>query len=394
MTFAEIFDSLLIPRQNGSEALGQVATWIEKVSRSMGADVVVHDFTCRPYELRILGAVVLLLAIGFTVAIWRRRFGWAFGCALAIPAYLLLELEYYVPLISALFSSAEQNIVLSFPVTDPLQTVILGAHYDTKTDLFGHYQRIPIHFLLIPVAVVTIAIAISGWRRWRQEMSLAGVRVAAVIVLLYYFTFFLSLTAGAFMLTPSPGAIDDGASVALLLRVAEALGSNEVKLEHTDVKIIFFAGEETDTQGSRAYVEQQYPQPPRQRIYFINAEGLGYGPDVRYFTSDRFILRRYEAAGALVHTLDTAYRDVTARGLAPDELPISTDARNFMAAGIPSICLTSIRGNDEIVRGVHSASDSVDRIDVAALERTLRFYKQALVEMDRAAAIKARTPGG
>ena len=383
MTFAEIFDAFLVPRENGSEALPQVATWLEKAGRASGADVMLQEFVCRPYVHRLAGVVVLLLASAFVVSVWRKQFAWALGMALLLPAYLLLEIEGYVPLLSGLLPAREQNVVLSFPVADALQTVILGAHYDTKTDLLDHYQRAPIQFLIAPMALLTIAAAISGWRRMRRGAPLRGVQIAAGVLGLYYFALFLALTGGALVPDRSPGALDDGASVALLLRVGDALGSGEVKLERTEVKIVFFAGEEVGAQGSRAFVREHYRTAPPRPTVFVNAEGLGFGPDLRYFTSDRFFLHRYDASSPVVRILDRAYRSVSGKGIQPDPQPVITDARSFMAVGIPSVCVASSRGPDDMVRGLHSARDSVDRIDEPALERTLRFYKAALREFDR-----------
>lgn len=384
MTFAEIFDTLLVPRENGSDALARVAQWIAQAGRAAGADVAVHEFVCRPYAHLVAGFVVLLAGAAFVAAAWRRRFGWALAAALVIPAYLALELEYYVPVLSWLVTARESNIALTFPVTDPVQTVVLGAHYDTATTLLGFSQRAPLQFLIIPMVLLSVGTAVSGWRRLRRNAGLRGVQIAAGAAGVYYAALFLALSGGAFVPARGPGALDDGASVAVLLRVAEALGANEVKLERTEVRIVLFAGAKVGTQGSWDYVRTVYPDPPARPTYFVNAAGLGAGPELRYFPSDRFALRRYDASGPLIRVLDTAWRRISGQGLEPDIAPVMTDARSFMAAGIPSVCLTSAGTTEPSLRGLHAAGDSQDRIDGPALERILRFYKVALLELDRA----------
>ncbi len=382
MTFNEIFDAILMPRENGSAALDQVGTWLERAARATGADVVVHQFTCRPYLHSIAGIVALVAGLGLAAAIWRRRFGWALLLGLFLPAYLLLELQFHTPLLSAVHSVPEQNIVLSLPASEATQTVILGAHYDTETDLLPRSWRAPLQFLLAPMLILTVATAFSGWRRHRHGATLETVDFFAAVLALYYAGLFLSLAGGMFVSQPSPGALDDGAAVGVLLKAAEALGDGTVDLAHTDVKIALFSGEEVGLQGSWQYVRDTRPQAEPHPTYYVNAEIFGAGIDMRYFTSDRSWLRRDDASGVLMRTLDRAYRRVTGRGIFPDPQPITSDAQSFMAAGIPSICLASSRGGAVAVPGLYSASDTRDRLDGRALDLEVEFVLAALRQID------------
>jgi len=182
--------------------------------------------------------------------------------------------------------------------------------------------------------------------------------------------------------------LDNGGSVAALLKVAEALGADELALQRTDVRIVFFAGGEAGTQGSWLYVREwlgRGPQHPQGPVYFVNAEWLGAGPALHYFVSDRFVLRRYDASGPLMRALDRASRRATQHGLVPDAGPVSTDARSFLAQGIPAVCITSGSGKATSLTGLHSASDERQRLDADALERSVEFFKAALQEIDRTA---------
>ncbi len=55
MTFDEILNAILIPRENGSAALAQVAAYLETAARATGAQVLLQEFVCRPYATRLLG---------------------------------------------------------------------------------------------------------------------------------------------------------------------------------------------------------------------------------------------------------------------------------------------------------------------------------------------------
>ncbi|MBI4515927.1 MAG: M28 family peptidase [Deltaproteobacteria bacterium] len=383
MTFDEILDGLGGARENGSVALAQAAEYLDKTLRATGADVTLHTFTCRPYSGRVAGVVCLTLALAYSALMWRRRWGWALGLALLLPTYLLLDYEGRLPLFSRLGELPEANVVASFPVTDPERTVILSAHYDTKTDLLDHYQRAPIQFLIVPMAMLAVAFPLTGrWRRWRGRAE-GHVRGWSVIVPLYFAGFALAMSGGALVAERSPGALDDGAAVATLVKLAESLAAGEPQLARTEVMIVLFAGEEVNLQGSAAFVRERLPLLPPRPLYVINGELWGGGRVLSYFTADRSPLRRYEAATALVRVLDRAARRGNhGGGIEPDVQPVTTDARSFMAAGIPSVTLASHREGESYVRQLHSRADTRQRLQPGALDRMLAFLKAALAEIE------------
>ncbi|HUI26884.1 MAG TPA: M28 family peptidase [Candidatus Kryptonia bacterium] len=383
MSFDEIFDALLRPRENGSAALAEVASYLERTLRATGATVTLHEFVCRPYAGRIAGVVCLLLAVIFFVLMWRRRFAGALLVALVLPAYLLMDYELRFPLLSRIGSVVEHNIVATFPVSRPQRRVIVSAHYDSKTDLLDHQQRAPVEFLVGPFVLFTSGLPLTAlWRRWRRR-SERHVRAWAIVAPVYFAGVCAVLSGGAMVHARSPGALDDGAAVATLLQLAHRLGAGAPQLDHTEVDIVLFAGEEVGLQGSARYVAERFTPRPTVPTYVINAEGWGFGPLLSYFTSDRSVLKRYDASTPLVRALDRVYRKVThGVGLAPDVQPLTSDARSFLAAGIPSVTLSSQGSGEDRLRGLHSAADSRDRIQPAALDQTLEFLQAALVDID------------
>jgi acetylornithine deacetylase/succinyl-diaminopimelate desuccinylase-like protein len=382
VTLERILDGLIGPRENGDAALGGAAAYLESALKESGAEVTLHEFLCRPYNGRLAGAVCLVLAVGFFALMWRRRFAGGLLVALLLPAYLLVDFQLRLPLVSRIGSVTAHNVVARFPVPNPERLVILGAHYDTKTDLLDHYDRAPIQFLIAPVLVFTILLPITGWWRRSRRRPERHIRFWAALVPIYFVPFFLTLTGGAFVSQRSPGALDDGGAVAVLVRLAEMLGQGKPGLERTEVRIVLFAGEEVGLQGSERYVAERLSSE-RQPTYFINGEAWGFGREMAYFTDDRTALRRYGASTALVRTLDRAYRRVShGVGLAPDPQPVTTDAQSFMRADIPSVTLGSHRDGEYRVRELHSAGDARERLQIDALRHALRFLQEALVEID------------
>jgi acetylornithine deacetylase/succinyl-diaminopimelate desuccinylase-like protein len=383
MSFEEIFDTLLVPRENGSPALAETASYLEKALRGCGANVSLQEFVCRPEVATAAGIVCLALALGFGLLMWKRRFGGALPLALLIPLYLLVDSPGHLPLFSRIGSVPEHNIVATFPVAEPERIVILGAHYDTRTDLLGYYQQAPIRFLLVPALVLAVGVASTAvWRRARGRPE-HHVRYWALLVPLYFSAFFLAKAGGMFVSARSPGALDDGAAVATLVKLAERLGAGEPALVHTEVQIVLFAGEEVGLQGSAAYLAEQFSEVPPHPVYFINGEVWGFGRELSYFVYDRSVWRRYEASTPLVRTLDRACRRVTNQAtLTFDVQPVTTDARTFLAAGIPAVTVTSHHLGDSHIRYVNTAADDRERVDREALEQTLSFLQAALAEID------------
>jgi len=385
----DILDALLVPRENGSPALVEAAAYLEKALRATGANVSLQEFACRPYAAALAGVVCLALAVGFFALMWKRCFGGALLLGLLLVAYLLLDYSQRLPLVSRIGSLPEHNLIATFPVAEPKQIVILGAHYDTRTDLLGYYQQAPIHFLLVPALALTLGIAATAlWRQARGRPE-HHIRYWALLVPLYFAAFFLAMTGGMFVSARSPGALDDGAAVATLVGLAERLGAGEPALAQTEVQIVLFAGEEVGLQGSAAFVDEQLAEPSPRPVYFINGEVWGFGRELSYFAYDRSVWRRYQASTPLVRTIDRAYRRVTGQpALEPDVQPVSTDARPFLAAGIAAVTVTSHRHDDSHIRYVNTAADNRERIDKGSLEQTLSVLQAALTEID-AEGVKA-----
>ncbi len=59
-----------------------------------------------------------------------------------------------------------------------------------------------------------------------------------------------------------------------------------------------------------------------------------------------------------------------------------TDARSFLAQGIPAVTLLS-GPEGRLPRHLHSARDSRDRLSVPALERTVEFLEAIVARVDR-----------
>lgn len=371
------------PRENGTAALRETAAWLADTLQRMGLEVSTVAYVAHPYRLRLAGVVALIGGALYAWALRSRRPLLALGIAVAMPALLLLELDRYVPIVSWIGAAPQHHVVARLPARQPTQRLILAAHYDTKTDLLDHVQRAPIELLGLPVTALMVAgAAWAARRRYRTGPLPRVARVAGWAAALYGLGLFASLTAGALVPARSPGALDDGAAVAVLLRLAERLHAAG-PLPRTEVEIALLSGEEIGVHGSWAYAEQRFASPPALPTGVVNLEFIGASSDLAVFGSEKFSLRSFPPDPTLVGLLDAVHRQQRHTPLHVTWYGAATDARSFLAHGVPAATLSSDLPGHALARGMHGAGDAPDRVDPAALDATLGYLEAAVRAADQ-----------
>lgn len=371
------------PRENGSAALKGTAAWLVETLRGMAIDVTTVTYTAHPYRLRAAGILALLGGAAYAWSLRARRPLLALFIALAMPALLLLELERYVPVASWIGATPQQHVVARLPAQRTTQRLVLSAHYDTKTDLLDHVQRAPIELLGLPVTALMVAAAVWAARRGERHEALPRLaRIAMWTAPFYGFALFLSLSAGMFVPSRSPGALDDGAACAVLLRLAERLHAAG-PLPRTEVEIALLSGEEIGVEGSWEYARQRFAGDADLPTSVINLEFIGAAPNLAVFGSEKFSLRSFAPDPTLVGLLDAVHRQERGAPLYVTWYGAATDARSFLAHGVPAVTLSSDLPNHALGRGMHGATDAPDRIDPVALDATLAYLDAAVRAADQ-----------
>ncbi len=381
------------PRENGSDALAATARLLHTQLANLGWQPSTHVYTAYPYEARILGALLLLLSLAYTLSMWTRRFGWAALLPLFGLAVAFLQLEWHWPL--GWFAAVEQqNIIATLSPAEPKQRLILSAHFDTKTDFLDHVARAPVFVLGIPLTVLMVAIALASYVGFHAGNFTPARRALARLLgwasLLYGTAAFLALSAGGLMRERSPGVLDDGAACAVLLRLAETLAARPPA--HTEVRFVFFSGEEIGAQGSRALVaEEGAGGKPALPERVVNLDPIGASTDFAVLARERALFWSYRADPEVVGLLDRAHQRLRKKPIPVLDLSGLTDAWSFLRAGRPAATVLNPVPRFGIPRGLHSAQDRAERIPLGALEETLRFFEVAVREYDR---VSASTSGG
>jgi acetylornithine deacetylase/succinyl-diaminopimelate desuccinylase-like protein len=360
------------PRENGTPALHAAADALAALLRRAGAEVELFTFDARPWRLRVAGIVVLLGALLYRRLVLRGRRVAALAVALLVPAILVADVDFDVPLLAPVPRAVQQDVVARLPATAATQTLVLGAHYDTKTDALDHVQRAVVQAAVVPVLAVMVAGALLAPRRARLVGAIAVLEGAA---------FAVALSAGALLPRRSAGAVDDGAACAVLVRLVERLAA-EPRLARTEVQVVLFSGEEIGMQGSTAWARAPFAGPPARPTAFVNLDPIGTSPELAVLGAETYVTGRLRPDPLLVALLDDVHRATRGTPLPRTWYGGGTDARSLLARGIPAATLVAAEPGRLFPRGLHTARDTAARLDPAALDATLDYLLAAVHAVD------------
>lgn len=376
-----------VPRENGTPEIHEAATFLADALSAAGAAVEKVAFTAQPYGLRLTGVLVLAAGLLYFRLMLARRFGAALLVAVGAPALAFLQLDLVAPVVGWIGEETQHHIVGRLAAEAPEHTLIFTAHYDTKTDLLDHVERAPVDFLamaVVPFMLLGAAGGIAASRRAARSLSLERlVRLAAAAGAAYGVAAFAALSAGALVPWRSPGALDDGASCAVLVRLAEALAAGP-PLARTDVEVVLLSAEEVGVQGSWVYARERFPTPPERPTLVVNLEGIGASQHLAVLGGERFMLRSFDPGEEVVSLLDEVHRARRGRPLPITPYGGATDARSFLARGVPAATLVSREPGTLFTRDLHSAGDDRERIDLPALDASLSYLLELVRAADRA----------
>jgi acetylornithine deacetylase/succinyl-diaminopimelate desuccinylase-like protein len=381
MTTDVLLEQLLVPRPNGSAELERSAGLIAALLRANSADVTLQPFTATPHGFQLLWTVALLLMVGCGAALVLRRHRLALLFALVTPALVLLETEWLWSPVSGLMPLTEHNVVGTYPGRPGGPTLILSAHYDTATHFGDHFDWYRWGWTTGPALLIAVATAAAGlWcaRRGRQLSRLVTLP-AALLALVPFGAMAWFFAVGPLLRVPSPGALDNGGAVSVLLQLAEHLGRRPAG-SATTVELVFLAAEEERAMGSWHYARTPRAAAP---LAVINLETVGGFGRLAYAPEEGFQFRRYPSAPHLVELVRSAASEQLGEDLVANPLPagVITDARSFLAHGIPAVTLLEA-SSDGFPRRLHSEHDSRDRLSVPALERTVALLAAVIARAD------------
>ncbi len=376
----DILETIAVPRPNGSAEFYRVAGYIKEWLAGQGLSVGTHVFTMRPYIYEIAAAAIVILALLLIYLAFFRKSWLAVLPVLLLGLLMLFEFSLGIPVISGLARKNAENIVVTIHPEKAERELIFTAHYDSKTQPLDHRQRELVFRLIIPSVAAGIILSLLWWwlhRRGRRPHKGAALLLGGLLALLPAYWMLLAVTlGGGFIARPSPGAVDNGTAVAVLMNLSREL--KELPLEKTAVTVVIFATEELNVQGSQAYLRDR-PREAELPCCNINLELVCQEGDYVYWTDDGVFTTRYPTSGELNALLDEAVRGTTGRGAAPLDGGFTTisDSGSFLAAGIPSTTLGNAGSPELGCCFFHSHLDNIERVVPERIEEMV----QILIEM-------------
>jgi len=175
---------------------------------------------------------------------------------------------------------------------------------------------------------------------------------------------------------PAPGADDNGSGSAGLLEIARALQSHHGV---HDLRLVLFGGEEQGLFGSKQYVAG-LSAAERSRIKaVVNMDMIG-----SVNTPVRSVLLEGAALSqTMIDKLSEAAATYTQLKVETSLHPFNSDHVPFIDAGIPSVL--TIEGADNTNDRVHSANDTIDKVDYDLMVEILRMNVAFLADQIGAA---------
>jgi hypothetical protein len=364
--------------------------YIKSAGDAIGVHMRAEEFTYSSAPLTVvLPAVCLLLGavcvIGSLTYLWKNAFS-------VIPGLILLVLIYLGFKWSAAFehfgatggSKKSLNLIGGINGKNPRGTIILSAHYDSKSQLMPVAVRAGLFMVgFFTATLLGLALIVVG------VMSIAGVDAfgsRAGFFLSLFPAVCLGLLVFNFTGNRSPGALDNASGEAVILEAARVLAVEP--LENYDVLVASFGCEEVGLCGAINYLLAHEEELKSRPTYMLNFD-MPFSTAGNIFVNTAFELppqytSRYinglarKAASDMGLEIKNLYMPV---GAAADHMPWSKH-------GIEASGFVSAAGF------IHSSGDTLDKVNREGLQHTGEITLVVLRDIDQGASLSPRSLEG
>ena len=376
MNLSKTVDAIIELRSKGAAADEAVA---ERLGAILGA-ANVQTQAVSTHSRALLLAVILTLSIVFLAGVMKKRHRVAFVSALAIPLILFLELSVGLNTLTWVAHGRSDNVFVHFPVQDPAQTVVVGAHYvEPAKSAPGRFAETVSAFLL-PMTLVMFVLGL-----WRAAIYLGkfdfedahtiAMVMGSVCAIYYALAFGVCLQQGLSYREGRDPASNAGA-LATLVALAEDLSQKYPRLENTSVTVAFFGSGRMGEGGAYEFARQEVVRPPS---YFISFEDAGRGGAHAHILGDDILSEAPQGNRDLIRAFNRAAVKATGRPLEIVRGETST-AKAFVEEGSEALALTTLGPAGERGRDEGAARRKIDR---GQLLVTLQILEAGLLELDK-----------
>jgi hypothetical protein len=354
-------------RYAGTDAERRAARHLVERLEGLGRDAHTEPMRVRPAYAFTHMVHAALAVVASVLAVYVPIAGAALALIVAASAVGDLTASFF--LVRMLTGPrASQNVVSDEDEGKPGR-LILAAHYDAaKTGLVfsPRYARrrlgLVVYFWsLVAVLACTLVrlIGVDGTFFTVVQFIPTVVLIAAV-----------ALFADIALSQVVPGANDNASGVGTVLRLADRYGG---RLEHFDVAVVFTGAEEGFALGMRNWIKRNREELDAEATAVIAVDMAGYGTP-RFATKEGlvFATRFHPTLLELAEGIE---------GAEPYVSRSISDAYAARAAGLPALRVSSIPGAGAPPH-YHLPTDTADRLDRDALERTYEFCCELIERID------------
>jgi hypothetical protein len=364
-------------RGSGTDAERRAARWLCDEISSPGREARLEPFWCRPNWAMATAWHVALGLTGSLAAVSSPRVG---GALVALALVLVIADALTGRSLGRLLTPerASQNVVSEAPPDDKRVRLLITANYDAGRNGLGYRPA-----LRGPAARMNAAIdrAGPGWLGWLALFLvwLLAVAVArlegstgTVIGLLQLLPTVGLVLALALLLEAAgaeygPAAGDNGAGVAAAIALTKALDAGPPS--HAAVELVLQGAGDAGGIGLRRHLRNRRTLNATNTVVLgIAASGAG---EPRWWISDGPLvpLRYFERLRQLCRRVAD---DEAHLGAKPHRGRGATPALPARLRRLPAITIGCVDGLGVAPRS-HTASDTVDELDRAALDNTVQF---------------------
>ena len=172
----------------------------------------------------------------------------------------------------------------------------------------------------------------------------------------------------------APGADDNGSGSAGVLEIARVLQDQAAK---HDLRLILFGGEEQGLFGSKHYVGSLSGAEKKRIRAVVNMDMIG----VSNQTTRSVLIEGAQLSQTVISGLSKAAGTYTQLTVETSLNPFASDHVPFINAGIPAVL--TIEGADSANVNIHSAKDTLDKVDSELALEILRMNLAFVTEQIR-----------
>jgi hypothetical protein len=297
--------------------------------------------------------------------------------------YVYMEFIKYKPIGEKFFKSEKGCNVHGViePKGEVLHTILFSSHHDSallpsveRHDNKNYFKKVTLPLILFGASSLLIIVQLFTEIFTGRFFAVGFPPVTSIvfIIILLGLSFFVFSLQNFFSEESSPGAGDNLISCTTIIQIARYynwMKKNEGQLEHTRLIFCTFDGEEVGLRGSRAWFDK-YSALLKDATQ-INLDCL--------YKADQLVFLDTDINGTQPLSSELAQKGVKlANGMGYNaimhHMPFlsgGTDAAEGYRAGIKSISLMALDFNNITATFLHSKMDTVDNIEVKAIEQVI-----------------------